>query len=157
MATERGVNQGKTVFVQKQLQEDNTANVASINKAWKAAGNADSISVSLVSKMRRKAGLTGGKGRATGKQAFAGTKGQARVSTEGAAKREGVSAPSNGRGETVAAKAKSTGTGVSDRVVDEVEAGIDDLMFKLKVNGGMPEVEQALREARRMLLRNNGG
>ena len=43
------------------------------------------------------------------------------------------------------------------RVVDEVEAGIDDLMFMLKVNGGMPEVEAALRAARRLLTRSHGG
>ena len=41
------------------------------------------------------------------------------------------------------------------RVVDEVEAGIDDLMFMLKVNGGMPEVEAAWRAARRLLSRSD--
>ena len=40
--------------------------------------------------------------------------------------------------------------------MDEVEAGIDDLMFTLKLNGGMPEVEEALRAARRLLTRSGG-
>ena len=43
------------------------------------------------------------------------------------------------------------------RVVDEVEAGIDQLMFTLKLNGGMPEVEAALRAARRLLTRSQEG
>lgn len=43
------------------------------------------------------------------------------------------------------------------RMVDQVEAGIDDLIFTLKVNGGMPEVEAALRAARRLLVRSHGG
>ena len=49
-----------------------------------------------------------------------------------------------------------TASGDLGRVVDEVEAGIDDLIFILKVNGGMPEVEAALRAARRLLVRSNG-
>ena len=47
-------------------------------------------------------------------------------------------------------------TGDLGRVVDKVEAGIDDLMFTFKVNGGMPEVEAALRAARRLLVRSQG-
>jgi hypothetical protein len=36
-------------------------------------------------------------------------------------------------------------------VFDEVEAGIDDLIFRLKIAGGAPEVEAKLREVRRSL------
>ena len=52
----------------------------------------------------------------------------------------------------IVARSRATWAGC----VDEVEAGIDDLMFTLKVNGGMPEVEAALRAARRLLVRSNG-
>ena len=37
------------------------------------------------------------------------------------------------------------------RVLEEVEDGIDDLIFKLKGAGGRPEVVEALRQARRLL------
>ncbi len=41
-------------------------------------------------------------------------------------------------------------------MLDELEAGIDDLMFRLKVNGGLPEAEAKLREVRRILTRGQG-
>lgn len=53
-------------------------------------------------------------------------------------------------------KPASTTTAKPEHLVDEVEAGIDELIFILTLNGGMPEVEEALRAARRMLTRSNG-
>jgi hypothetical protein len=41
------------------------------------------------------------------------------------------------------------------RVLDEVEDGIDDLIFKLKGVGGKTEVLEALRKARRILARSH--
>ena len=41
--------------------------------------------------------------------------------------------------------------GAQQDVFDEVEAGIDDLIFRLKLAGGAPEVEAKLREVRRSL------
>ena len=41
-------------------------------------------------------------------------------------------------------------------MIDGVEAGIDHLIFTHKVNGGMPEVEAALRAARRLLTGGHG-
>ena len=53
-----------------------------------------------------------------------------------------------------AVRGESSDSGGMSRLVDEVEAGIDELMFTLKLYGGMPEVEAALRAARRLLTRN---
>lgn len=39
------------------------------------------------------------------------------------------------------------------RRLDAVEGGIDDLIFTLKEMGGVPEVEEALRAARRLLYK----
>ena len=41
--------------------------------------------------------------------------------------------------------------GNRERVLDQVEADIDEIIFNLKGLGGMPEVEAALREVRRMV------
>jgi hypothetical protein len=43
-----------------------------------------------------------------------------------------------------------------NRMLDEVESGIDHLIFTLKLNGGMPEVESALRAARRLVTLSHG-
>jgi hypothetical protein len=40
-------------------------------------------------------------------------------------------------------------------MLDEVEAGIDHLIFTLKMNGGLPEVEAALRAARRLVAQSH--
>jgi hypothetical protein len=42
-----------------------------------------------------------------------------------------------------------------DQVLDEVEEGIDELIFRLKGLGGRPEVLEALRRARRLLYQNH--
>ena len=62
MATGPVVNQGKTAFVKEFLASHRDAFHGTVNEAWVAAGNTDSVSESLVTKMRRKLGLTGTKG-----------------------------------------------------------------------------------------------
>jgi hypothetical protein len=50
---------------------------------------------------------------------------------------------------------KPARTGDQGRVLDEVEDGIDDLIFRLKEIGGKTEVLEALRKARRILARSH--
>ena len=57
---------------------------------------------------------------------------------------------------TSTTKTKPSESSNPGKVADEVEAGIDDPMYMLKDSGGMPEVEAALRAARRLLYRNQG-
>src|ERR1700733_9191189 len=55
------VNQGKTPFVEKYFASHPDGNLESVNEAWTAAGNAGSLSESLVGKVRARLGLTGKK------------------------------------------------------------------------------------------------
>ena len=52
-------------------------------------------------------------------------------------------------------RGKPARSGGHERVLDEVEDGIDDLIFKLKEIGGRTEVLEALRKARRILARSH--
>jgi hypothetical protein len=46
--------------------------------------------------------------------------------------------------------------GSKREVLDELEGEIDGLIFKLMGVGGMSDVEEALRQARRLIVRRNG-
>jgi hypothetical protein len=135
------------------LRQVGTANVGSINRAWEEAGNDDTISESLVNKARSRLKLTNPK---FGRKKPSG--GGAAPSAKGRPKRAKVTESlANGVASTTASSGHTRASHRPERVVDEVEAGIDDLIFTLKANGGMPEVEEALRAARRVLTRRNGG
>jgi hypothetical protein len=43
-----------------------------------------------------------------------------------------------------------------DGMLDELETEIDDLIFRLRDVGGLSEVEEQLRQARRLLVRHHG-
>jgi hypothetical protein len=122
MATGSGV---KTAFVLEFLARDRDANEAAVNRAWREAGNAGTISGSLVSKLRQKARTT--------------------------------PARANGHRPSASPARATSVSGGRDRLVDEVEVGIDRLIFQLKSEGDMPEVEAALRRARRILIRGHRG
>ena len=147
MAAGRGVNEGKTEFVRDYLASHRDANVEQVNKAWSEAGKPGSISVSLVSKERQKAGLTGKMGGKQGptKKAAAGPK----VTAAPKAARV-VRAP-----EPVASTAQANGRGDRGRLLAEVEGDIDRLLFKLMGVGGLDEIEDELRRVRRRLVRSH--
>jgi hypothetical protein len=42
-------------------------------------------------------------------------------------------------------------------VLTRLEGQIDEMLFEIKVAGGLPEFEEALRRARRILARGYGG
>jgi hypothetical protein len=137
-ATGRGGNQGKTAFVTEQLRQNPEVSDEAINQEWAAAGNEGGISGSLLYKIRAKEGLTGkkrAKGRGAGKKRRAGR------TPEPVA---GTPRPVDGR----------THQG---RVVAEVEADIDRLIFKLIALGGMETIEDELRKVRRLLYRSYSG
>jgi hypothetical protein len=162
MARKRVVNQGKTAFVEEQLGEDSAANQTTINEAWRAAGHEGDISGSLVYKVRTGMGLTGGgRGR---KRKQGGTAAAGKV-TAGSSPKYGRKSTSNGasshtdngsRQSTEPAKpSRSQARDGRGRALDEVEAGIDELIFRLMEQGGMDEVQEALRRARRLLARSH--
>jgi len=143
----------KSAFVEEMLGRQPEANVAAINRAWSEAGHEGQISPSVFYKVKRERGITG-------ESESAGTS-EPQESEAGPAVglREDAPKAPDARPAVSATTPASSSDARGDlcRVVDEVEAGIDDLMFTLKVNGGMPEVEAALRAARRLLTRSTGG
>jgi hypothetical protein len=145
----------KSAFVEEVLGREPKANVAAINRAWAAAGHEGKTSDSIIYKAKRDLGLTGRPSSIESASA-----GVSEPEEWEAGTTVGISgeAPQQSMGpETPIAPAPGSETVATvdlGRVVDEVEAGIDDLMFMLKVNGGMPEVEAALRAARRLLTRH---
>jgi hypothetical protein len=140
-ATGRGGNQGKTAFVTQHLRRDPGASDEAINQAWAAAGNEGGISGSLLYKIRAKRGLTGKRGR---KRRGAGKKGRIKGTRVGPTPELLAETPKpvNGR----------TGRG---RVLAEVEGDIDRLIFRLMRVGGMEEIEDELRNVRRLLYRSS--
>jgi hypothetical protein len=110
-----------------------------VNEAWQAAGFDGTISPALVNQMRAKLGLAG--------------------NLRGSAKRPRPSPTGKKRGRprketTAAANGKLAGHpsgGKSDRThaLLNVETEIDKLIFQVMIVGDLPQVETALREARR--------
>jgi hypothetical protein len=160
MATARAVNQGKSEFVEEQFRRDRNANHETIVEAWTSSGKEGTISPSLVQKIRAKLKLSGKRGRTKGaapSKAKSTTNGRrtrrtAETATGSASETNGVSISSGASNGT-----KSARGGGREAALHEVEAGIDELIFTLMSNGGMPEVEEALRAARRLLVLSQGG
>src|SRR3954468_22906855 len=103
MATDSGVNPGKTAFLEGFLPGNRDADLDAANRAWNAAGNEGTISESLFGKIRSKLGLTGKRGvdgGASEETAGPAREGKARSSpkgSKGASKAEGALSPPSGR------------------------------------------------------------
>jgi hypothetical protein len=159
-------SEGKSAFLKEFFVDHPNAKGGEINEAWRAAGNQGSISSSLISTVRSSLGLKG-KGQ---------SKAKVKVSV-GASKRSSAAPKSNGRkagpesgGRTrVRADGKPTpevserpvrsrATGDDrTRLLTTLEGQIDEMLFEIKVAGGLPEFEEALRRARRVLARSHEG
>ena len=131
---------GKTSFLKEFLHDHPEGNVKAANEAWTAAGFDGTISETLVYKTRASLGLTGNlsgktKAAAEGKATSTGKK-------LGRPRKE-PTAPVTGqpRGR------KSTRT----LALTELEADIDRLIFKVMGVGDLTEIEDSLRQARRLL------
>ncbi len=135
---------GKAAFVEEILRRDPKANSRAVNQAWSEAGHEGTISDPTFYKVR---------GRLT-------TTPEPTSSVSSKPKSSEVTAAAEAKSKSPRTSATTTATSELNitagqgQVVDEVEAGIDDLMFRLKTSGGMPEVEAALRAARRLLVRS---
>jgi hypothetical protein len=155
MATVATRNQGKTPFVKEVLGNNPHATAKLVNEAWQAAGREGTISETLVNKMRSELGLAGNlRGRrrrraataAAGKPAYTGKK-------RGRKPKSAQPVPNDGRtGDGPRGKA----VGRQQRLV-ALEADIDRLLFKVMNLGELPEVEEGLRQTRRLLYRGLSG
>jgi hypothetical protein len=125
----------KSAFVRELLGRTPEANLKAVNEAWNKAGCKGSISSTLLHLVKSKMKNASMKGSATG--ATAGKPGARKPTKQVRSVANGHSAVAGGDGE----------------LLDELEVEIDDLIFRLKGLGGMPEAEEALRQARRFLVR----
>jgi hypothetical protein len=140
-------DQGKTSFVKEFLNDHPEGNVKAVNTAWQAAGFDGTISPTLVNKMRAHLGLTGNL-RSKPKK------------TEEASRTKPYTGKRRGRKpkETTTESSPAT-TKVESRGrksartsgLLELEGDIDRLIFKLMGVGDLPEIEESLRQARRLL------
>ena len=137
--SEKPSSPGKSMFVKEYLHDHPQGNVSGVNEAWKAAGYDGTISLALVDKLRSSMGLTGNlrggakmsKPSATGKKL-----GRPRQATSAQFNRKAAGQPRGRNGDRTQA-------------LLGVETEIDKLLFRVMGIGELPEVEIALREARR--------
>jgi hypothetical protein len=136
----RARDQGKTSFVKEFLNDPPEGNFKAVNEAWTRAGFDGSISATLVNKMRSELGLTGN---LRGKRASAEKKPYTGKKRGGKPKGHVVQVESGfeSHGFTSARKPK----------LNELEADIDRLVFKVMGIGDLPEIEDSLRRVRRLL------
>jgi hypothetical protein len=154
------VDQGKSSFIRELLGRDPEANEQVVNEAWTEAGNEGTISNSLVSKIRSDMGLTG-KGRSRNGPKAKATKRAAGARGRKAEQANGPESEIEPMGgaptPTQAGDQGASQAGDQERLLDEMESDIDDLIHRLKDQGGRPEVEEALRRARRLLVQGQKG
>jgi hypothetical protein len=128
---------GKSMFVKEFLNDHPQGNVDAVKEAWQAAGFDGTISPTLVNKMRALLGLTGNLRRHANKS-----------KTSATGKK-----PAGHRKETTAAVNGKPRRSNSARtmVLNDLEADIDRLIFKAMAIGDLTEIEDSLRQVRRLL------
>lgn len=153
-------SEGKSEFVKDVLSKNSKANAQAVNDAWKAAGHAGTISTTLVQKMRAGMGLTSRRKPRKPAVASGAVKKTRLASSKIAPKRgrpkKATPTPiTNGTHEGMApVRPTKAAGGANDRRLAELEGEIDQLIFRLISLGGLPEVEETLRQARRLLIRS---
>ena len=186
MASAVGRDQGKSAFVRDVLTKDRQANHEAVNRVWTEAGHAGTISERLVGKIRSELGLTSqprAGARVTESVESAGQPAAPATRRGTGPKKGGGRSPAQGAGRHVPqvteseagprgagrlvpqvteSEAGSQGAGSQSggddrtRVLTRLEGQIDGMLFEIKVAGGLPEFEEALRRARRILARSHG-
>jgi hypothetical protein len=162
MATLTARKKGKTEFVQEVLAKNPLANTTAVNDEWKSTGQTGSISATLVNKQRAALGLAGNlraknktkpdsapvnKVQYTGKKRGRKPKGTVTDTVLHTAPH------SNGRktdppAVTLELRGK---TSRHHESLEELEADIDRLLFKVMGLGGLSAIEESLRQTRRLL------
>jgi hypothetical protein len=129
---------GKSMFVKEFLNDHPRGNVAAVNEAWQAAGFEGTVSTTLVNKLRASLGLAGNLRRRTDKS-----------ETVVTAKKRGR--PRKETSPTVDVQSR----GNRSKVLNDLEADIDRLLFKAMTIGDLAEIEESLRRTRRLLYRTS--
>ena len=131
---------GKTSFLKEFLHDHPEGNVKAVNEAWTAAGFDGTISETLVYKARASLGLTGN------------LSGKTKTAAEGKATSTGKKLGRPRKEPTAPVTGQPRGR-KSNRslALTELEADIDRLIFKVMGVGDLTEIEDSLRQARRLL------
>jgi hypothetical protein len=131
---------GKTMFVKEFLNDHPQGNVKAVNEAWQAAGFDGTISPTLVNKTRASLGLTGN------------IRGKTKAAAEGKATPTGKRLGRPRKEPTAAVTGQPRGR-KSNRslALTDLEAEIDRLIFRVMAVGDLTEIEDSLRQARRLL------
>jgi hypothetical protein len=138
---------GKSDFIKQVLAKNPRATFKAVNEAWTGAGNEGSISQALVNKMRSEAGLSGN------------LRTKARVETPSAAEAERTARTGKKRGRKPKRFTGRTESGFATNgfksagptKLIELEADIDRLIFKVMEIGELAEIEDSLRQVRRLV------
>ena len=145
----------KTAFLRDLFRGNPKVNYRTANEAWKEAGNDGDLSSNTYynAKTAFKKEPGAGSTEVATPAPVPEPKAQSARRTRAKSINRKSSAPKNGQSIAPVPQVKheTSSLGDRDRVFDEVEAGIDDLIYRLKVAGGAPEVEAKLREVRRSL------
>jgi hypothetical protein len=156
MASSRGREAKKSNFVKDLLTRKPNLNLKAVNDAWRQGGNKDSISPSAFYRVKQSVREGRGEGASaprppgrppgsTTKKALPAPRAEARPQPRS----DGASAAHHAPvGRPAHAKPRN-----EENDLDEFETEIDDMIYKLKGMGGMNEIEDALRRARRLLVR----
>jgi hypothetical protein len=134
------------MFVKEVLLDNPLANTRAVNEAWRSAGMVGTISPTLVHTMRSQMKLTGnirsGRRKRTGDAATTNS-GRAAGGKRRGRPPKAVTAQADGLGKVGTRRQRDTLT--------DLEADLDRLLFKVMDLGTLPEIEDALRKARRRL------
>ncbi len=160
-------NKGKTEFVQEVLRKNPKANTTAVNEAWTEAGREGAISATLVNKQRAAMGFAGNL-RASNKSRTSSPPGSATASPGAKTSRKQGASPvasalhgqasSNGSNMAHAATSERSAK-ATDRLglLEELEADLDRLLFKVMGMGNLSAVENSLRQTRRLLYGSFSG
>jgi hypothetical protein len=162
MATTTVRKKGKTEFVREVLGKNPRANTTAVNNAWMSNGQTGSISATLVNKQRAELGLAGNLRAKNKPKPDSASANKAKYTAKkrgrkpnGTVSEITLHTPphSNGRKSDQSAvnvelRAKASGRHES---LEELEADIDRLIFKVMGLGGLSAIEASLRQTRRLL------
>jgi hypothetical protein len=135
-------DQGKSMFVKEFLNDHPQATHKFVSEAWTKAGMDGTVSETLVSRVRSELGLAG-----NARKVKPASENRAAAMTKSKTKGMKKASPKP----TPAPQAKPSRSHRGG-VLEEVEVGIDRLIFRLAEAGGFGDLEDGLRRVRRQLI-----
>ncbi len=134
----------KSAFVKELLKDHPRSNAETVNEAWRSAGMEGVISPGLINKIRSESGLAGNLRFVTKRK----KRSQAVEVIDGKpVRRDRLSVGLQGRNLTRSVRSHLAS-------LDELEADLDSLIYKVMSAGNLTSLEESLRESRRVLYRS---